>query len=115
MNLYPCLKGSYLKTLGIPEMWTNSLERDQAYQEATLLSVVFAIFAFMLAASIIQVIRTNPGNIPEDKEWDMLTDSLAESSVSEEGESAIVRRVSRNRDGGLIQYNDISRLLIASK
>lgn len=87
MNLYPCLKGSYLKTLGIPEMWTNSLERDQAYQAATLLSVVFAIFAFMLAASIIQVIRTNPGNIPEDKEWDMLTDSLAESSVSEEGES----------------------------
>lgn len=43
----------------------------------------------MLAISIIQTIRTNPGNIPEEKEWDMLTDSMAEESSeanSDEGE-----------------------------
>ena len=36
----------------------------------------------MLAISIIQTIKTNPGNIPEDKEWDMLTDSMADSNTS---------------------------------
>ena len=42
----------------------------------------------MLVISIIQTIKTNPGNIPEDKEWDMLTDSMAESNTSsDDGES----------------------------
>ena len=45
--------------------------------------------ALLLVVSIIQTIRTNPGNIPDDKEWDMPTDSMAESaSSSEDGESA---------------------------
>ncbi len=36
-----------------------------------------------------RTIITNPGNIPEDKEWDMQTDSMAESSSqssSDDGE-----------------------------
>lgn len=41
----------------------------------------------MLAIAIIQTIRTNPGNIPEDKEWDMLTDSMAEESNSSSEEN----------------------------
>jgi hypothetical protein len=36
----------------------------------------------MLFISIVRTIRTNPGNIPEDKEWDMQTDSMAESNPS---------------------------------
>ena len=36
------------------------------------------------ALSIIQTIRTPPGSIPEDKEWDMQTDSMAESSSDED-------------------------------
>jgi hypothetical protein len=45
---------------------------------------VFIILSFLLAISIIQTIRTPPGSIPEDKEWDMQTDSMAESSSDED-------------------------------
>jgi hypothetical protein len=38
----------------------------------------------MLATSIIQTIRTPPGSIPEDKEWDMQSDSMIESSSEDE-------------------------------
>jgi hypothetical protein len=34
----------------------------------------------MLILSIIQTIRTPPGGIPEEKEWDMQSDSMIESS-----------------------------------
>lgn len=44
--------------------------------------------ALLLAISIVQVIRTNPGSIPEDKEWDMQSDSMAEEA-SDEAESAL--------------------------
>lgn len=43
----------------------------------------------MLISSIIQTIRTSPGYIPEDKEWDMQTDSMAESSSDEDSSSEI--------------------------
>lgn len=43
----------------------------------------------MLILSIVQSIVTNPGNIPEDKEWDMQTDSMAESSSDDDSSSEI--------------------------
>jgi hypothetical protein len=52
-------------------------------------SLLFSFFAFLLGLSIVRTILTNPGNIPEDKEWDMQTDSMAESSSqssSDDGE-----------------------------
>jgi hypothetical protein len=39
--------------------------------KASILLGVFVFLSFMLAISIIQTIRTPPGSIPEDKEWDM--------------------------------------------
>jgi hypothetical protein len=56
---------------------------------------VFSTAALLLLTSIIQTIRTNPGSIPEDKEWDMQTDSMAESS-SEEGDSSSDIRQEKN-------------------
>jgi hypothetical protein len=51
----------------------------------------------MLIISIIQTIRTAPGGIPEDKEWDMQTDSMAESSSDEDSVmSAEIRQKERN-------------------
>lgn len=35
----------------------------------------FAYFSINLLISLIRTIVTNPGNVPEDKEWDMTTDS----------------------------------------
>ena len=34
--------------------------------------------------AIIRSIKSNPGNIPEEKEWDMVSDSNTEGLVSEE-------------------------------
>lgn len=50
---------------------------------------VFSFLALMLFCSIVQTIRTNPGNIPEDKEWDMQSDSMAESSSDDDSSSEI--------------------------
>lgn len=44
---------------------------------------IFCFLAVMLATAIIQTIRTPPGSIPEDKEWDMQSDSMLESSDDE--------------------------------
>ena len=83
--VYPALKGSYERTLNIPELWSNSLDQEHAYRRGILNAAVFGLLAIFLAASIIQTIRTNPGNIPDDKEWDMVTDSMAESGGESEG------------------------------
>jgi hypothetical protein len=38
----------------------------------------------MLLLSIVQTIRTPPGGIPDDKEWDMQSDSFLETSSDED-------------------------------
>jgi hypothetical protein len=43
-----------------------------------ILLIFFCLFATILLASIIQTIRTNPGIIPEDKEWDMMSEGLSQ-------------------------------------
>jgi len=82
--IYPTLAGNYDTLIGIPNFWSNDEERQQETIKATVLLGVFSFLAFMLALSIIQTIRTPPGSIPEDKEWDMQTDSMAESSSDED-------------------------------
>ena len=45
-------------------------------------AVVFSWFAFWLLVSIVRVIMTSPGNIPEDREWDMQTATESEAEES---------------------------------
>lgn len=46
-------------------------------------AMIFAFSSTMLIVSIVRTIVTNPGNIPEHKEWDMSTDtSHGEESIS---------------------------------
>jgi hypothetical protein len=46
----------------------------------------------MLIVSIVRTITTPPGSIPEDKEWDMQSDSMAESSSEEDSVSQSNRK-----------------------
>jgi|LauGreDrversion4_2_1035121.scaffolds.fasta_scaffold90327_1 hypothetical protein len=71
----------------MPDLWQNSLEREAQKNRALIQLIVFSLLAVMLGTSIIQTIRTNPGSIPEDKEWDMLTDSMAEEEESSNASS----------------------------
>ena len=55
--------------------------------KGVVLLAIFLIFAVLDIASIIQTIRTSPGGIPENKEWDMQSDSSAMESSDEENKS----------------------------
>jgi hypothetical protein len=68
-------------------------------------ALIFGSLSILLAISIVQTIRTNPGNIPDDKEWDMQTDSMAESSEGEDngevGFSSDDNRSQKSNSAGL--------------
>ena len=67
----PMMNGNFDSKVGIPNPWTNTAEKNHAYYKAIILLIIFTIISFILLISIIRTIRTHPGGIPEDKEWDM--------------------------------------------
>ena len=82
--MHPSLAGSFSESLlGIANPWTNESEMLQHQSKVKGQFILFCFLAFMLATAIIQTIRTPPGSIPEDKEWDMQSDSMLESSDDE--------------------------------
>ena len=64
--------------------WTEDKnEMDESRRRAILHAGLFAFTATMLIIAIVRTIATNPGNIPDHKEWDMSTDTSAgEEQVS---------------------------------
>ena len=52
--------------------------------------VAICMFILMLQISIIRTVITNPGSIPEDKEWDMNSDNQTESDSEDEQDIAII-------------------------
>ena len=44
----------------------------------------FTFFSFNLLVAIVRTIGTNPGNIPDHKEWDMSTDASEADSGNEQ-------------------------------
>jgi len=69
--LYPCLKEDFGSTLGLPEYWSSTQEREQDKYWAQVLLIIFIFCALNLFAALLLTIFTNPGNIPIDHEWDM--------------------------------------------
>jgi hypothetical protein len=70
-------------------MWTTSAERGFAFIKGFVLLGVFGLSALNLLAAIIMTIITSPGTIPEDKEWDMVSDSNTDNVTSEEEKKKI--------------------------
>jgi hypothetical protein len=69
--------------IGIPNMWSSDEEWKFYVKKATIQLCFFIFFASMLLISIIRVISTNPGGIPEEREWDM--NSEIDSTDGDEG------------------------------
>jgi hypothetical protein len=69
--VYPLLAGNFDTFIGVPNSWTNSIERDQAFTKGVILMIIFSLLTFLLHVSVIRTIITSPGSIPEEKEWDM--------------------------------------------
>lgn len=79
------MAGNFDSFIGVPNLWKDSVEREAAHLKASVLLGIFCFLSLMLFISIVQTIRTSPGGIPEDKEWDMQSDSMNESSSDGEG------------------------------
>lgn len=62
---------------------TDKAEMEDQRTKAMLYAALFAVTSISLIVAIVRTIVTNPGNIPDHKEWDMSTDTSAgEESVS---------------------------------
>ena len=71
------LVGDFESTLGIKDYWANSQERDTDMLYAQIYTGFFVFFCFMLFVAIILSIKTSPGEIPTEREWD-LPDDISE-------------------------------------
>ena len=61
----------------------NKSKMEEESKKAMAYAGIFAFTSSCLIIGIVRTIATNPGNIPEHKEWDMSTDtSGGEESAS---------------------------------
>jgi len=69
--LYPSIIGDFYNTIGLPNMWATKedIESDQFWSKILLFLFVFA--SINLFTNIILTIRTSPGYIPDNGEWEM--------------------------------------------
>lgn len=76
--LYPTITMDYTK-IGFEMLWENEPLAEKHSSRAVLYGIMFLWFSGNLLVSIIRTIGTNPGNIPEEKEWDMSTDAASDN------------------------------------
>jgi hypothetical protein len=69
--LYPSVTGDFYGTIGLPDMWKNEEQMRKDMYWSKIYAVLFAVFSINLFASITLTIRTSPGSIPNEIEWDM--------------------------------------------
>ena len=62
-------------SISFDPVWETDTEKAKEQRfYAIVHGILFSFTATCLLISIIRTICTNPGNIPEHKEWDMSTD-----------------------------------------
>lgn len=80
--LYPTISKDFSK-ISFDTTWSDDKDLiDEQSDRAKAYGILFLFTSSSLIVSIVRTIATNPGNIPEHKEWDMSTDTSAgEESV----------------------------------
>lgn len=68
-------------------MWSNQAELDSSQYWAKIYLVIFLFTSTNLFISIVLTIRTSPGHIPEDKEWDMPSNDTTEENIAQQRQS----------------------------
>ncbi|CDW88034.1 UNKNOWN [Stylonychia lemnae] len=76
--ILPNLKQDYLHYLGVDNPWKSSIEKELNYMNSLVITIVFSIAALLLFISLVKTIITNPGHIPEDREWDIYSGNSTE-------------------------------------
>ena len=80
--LHPTISMSY-SSVSFDSSWSqNKEELEENRAKAIFYAVLFGFTASNLLIAIIRTISTNPGNIPDHKEWDMSTDTDSGVDVS---------------------------------
>ena len=67
--LLPSLNGDFT-VLGINDYWANTAERDADMQTAFVLAIIFGFCILSLVTAILLTMCTDPGRVPQDKEFD---------------------------------------------
>ena len=81
--MHPTISMDFSKVSFDAAWSTDKSEIEDQKNKAMLYAVLFALTSTSLIVAIVRTIVTNPGNIPDHKEWDMSTDTSAgEESVS---------------------------------
>jgi len=75
LYLYPTIAMDYSK-IPYDAKWTTDDEKENHRSTAIVLAYFFSFFAVMLFYSIMKTVFTSPGHIPEEREWDMISDNL---------------------------------------
>ena len=73
------MKGDYAGTLGIPDYWANDNEKENDKFAAEIIAVIFAFLCIQLFLAIIFTINTDPGGVPQDREFDLPDDMIGDS------------------------------------
>ena len=68
--------------MGVPDMWKNKLEMEEDMLSAKINAIMFSMLTMNLLISIIATIRTPPGSIPDDSEWDMPSQQTNETDAN---------------------------------
>lgn len=66
--------------IGFEAVWEEETVAKKHREMAIFYACLFGWFGTNLLVSIIRTISTNPGNIPDEREWDMVTDDNGDSS-----------------------------------
>lgn len=75
--LYPTIIMDYTQ-IGFEMLWEDEATAQRHSSRAVIYGIMFMYFSANLLVSIVRTISTSPGNIPEDKEWDMSTDNASD-------------------------------------
>lgn len=67
--LQPVLAGDFT-SLGLTDYWASSVERDADKANAFVLMIIFAFCNLSLLLAIFLTMFTDPGRVPQDKEFD---------------------------------------------
>jgi hypothetical protein len=65
------MTGDFYGTIGLPDMWRDQQEMEEEMLSSKIYAILFAVSSGNLLISIVLTIRTPPGSIPDDTEWDM--------------------------------------------
>lgn len=91
-------------TISFDAVWESDTNvAKEMRNKAIIYGGVFAFTSIALLISIIRTICTNPGNIPDHKEWDMSTDQSGTDEAGESISEAGTRATGNQQEQGAAQ------------